>query len=212
MQKPYIIGITGGSASGKTLFLKRLLSHFSENEICLISQDNYYKPIHLQIKDENGIENFDIPESIDVDRYAADIQSLRDGKDIHVKEYTFNKKDVVPKMLKFLSCPIIVVEGIFVFHFLEIAHLIDLRIFIDAKNKIKLDRRINRDNIERGYDLTDVLYRWENHVTPTYKKYIRPYKKYADIVIPNNNNFDKGLEVICHFLKSKIILQKEIMG
>lgn len=204
MQKPYIIGITGGSASGKTLFLKRLLERFSEKEICLISQDNYYKPIHLQTKDVNGIENFDIPESIDVDRYATDIQALRDGKDVTIEEYTFNKKDAVPKLLTFHSAPIIVVEGIFVFHFTEIAHLIDLRIFIDAKNKIKLNRRINRDNVERGYDLTDVLYRWENHVTPTYIKYIRPYKKNADIIIPNNDNFEKGLEVITVFLKEKI--------
>jgi uridine kinase len=204
MQKPYIIGITGGSASGKTLFLKRLLRHFTEKEICLISQDNYYKPIHLQTKDVNGIENFDIPESIDADRYATDIQALRDGKDVTIEEYTFNKKDAVPKLLTFHSAPIIVVEGIFVFHFTEIAHLIDLRIFIDAKNKIKLNRRINRDNVERGYDLTDVLYRWENHVTPTYIKYIRPYKKNADIIIPNNDNFEKGLEVITVFLKEKI--------
>jgi uridine kinase len=204
MQKPYIIGITGGSASGKTLFLKKLLERFDESEICLISQDNYYKPIHLQTKDANGIENFDIPESIDAERYAADIMALRDGKDITIEEYTFNKKDAVPKMLTFKSSPIIVVEGIFVFHFLEIAHLIDLRVFIDAKNKIKLDRRINRDNIERGYDLTDVLYRWENHVTPTYNKFIKPYKKYADLVIPNNDNFEKGLEVLSVFLKSKI--------
>jgi uridine kinase len=206
MKKPYIIGITGGSASGKTLFLKKLLELFDPNDICLISQDNYYKPIHLQIKDENGIENFDIPESIDVERYSADIKALREGKDIEVEEYTFNKKGVVPKMLSFKSRPIIVVEGIFVFHFLEIAHLIDLRVFIDAKNKIKLDRRINRDNIERGYDLTDVLYRWENHVTPTYEKYIKPHKKYADIVVPNNDNFDKGLEVVCAFLHEKVKL------
>jgi uridine kinase len=204
MKKPYIIGITGGSASGKTLFLKKLLERFPANDICLISQDNYYKPIHLQTKDENGIENFDIPESIDEVRYSADIQALSNGKDVQIEEYTFNKKDLVPKMLTFHSSPIIVVEGIFVFHFLEIAHLIDLQVFIDAKNKIKLDRRINRDNIERGYDLTDVLYRWENHVTPTYNKYIKPYKKYADLVIPNNDNFEKGLDVLSVFLNQKI--------
>ena len=205
MQKPYIIGITGGSASGKTLFLKKLLEQFEPSEICLISQDNYYKPIHLQTKDDNGIENFDIPDSIDYERYANDIMDLRDGKNISIEEYTFNKKGAIPKILTFHSSPIIVVEGIFVFHFLEIAHLIDLRIFIDAKNKIKLDRRINRDNVERGYNLTDVLYRWENHVTPTYNKYIKPYKKYADIVIPNNDNFEKGLEVLSVFLKNKIV-------
>ena len=91
-----------------------------------------------------------------------------------------------------------------VFYFPDVSTLLDLKVFIDAKDKVKLQRRIKRDNEERGYDLTDVMYRWQNHVTPTYEKYIRPYKKIADVVIPNNINFERGLEVLVTFLKSKI--------
>mgnify|MGYP000673865718 FL=1 len=97
-----------------------------------------------------------------------------------------------------------VVEGIFVFHFPEVADLLDLKIFIDAKDKIKLKRRIKRDNEERGYDLQDVMYRWKFHVKPTYEEYIRPHKFHADLVIPNNNHFEKGLDVVVSYLKSKI--------
>lgn len=203
MTNPFIVGITGGSASGKTLFLERLLNTFEEDEICLISQDNYYKPLHLQPKDENGIENFDVPQSIDFEEYASDIRKIQKGETVYRKEYTFNNTSKTPKTLTFNPSPIIVVEGIFVFYYTELTELLDLKIFIDAKDHIKLKRRIIRDKVERGYDLDDVLYRYEKHVMPTYEKFIKPFKNEADIIVPNNHNFDKGLEVVKSFLQAK---------
>jgi uridine kinase len=96
------------------------------------------------------------------------------------------------------------VEGIFVFYFPEIARLIDLKIFVDAKEHVKIKRRIIRDNNERGYDLDDVLYRWEHHVAPTYDKFILPLRSEADIIINNNSRFDTGLQVLTGFLKGKL--------
>jgi len=203
MNKPFIVGITGGSASGKTLFLKSLIDHFSADEICLVSQDNYYKDRHLQPKDENGVENFDTPQSIEFDEYARDIKALKEGKVVTRKEYTFNNPNVVPEILTFNPAKIIVVEGLFVFYFPELTKLLDLKVFIDAKDYVKLKRRIFRDNSERGYDLDDVLYRYEKHVAPTYEKYIEPFKFDADVIIPNNNKFDKGLEVLVSYLKEQ---------
>jgi uridine kinase len=202
--KPFIVGITGGSGSGKTFFLKSLINSFTDKEICLISQDNYYKSKHLQPLDENGIHNFDTPNSIDFEQYAADILMLKSGKQVERIEYTFNNPNNEPSILEFNPAPIIVVEGIFVFYFQEIAKLLDLKIFIDAKEHIKLKRRIIRDKEERGYDMEDVLYRYENHVAPTFYRYIEPFKPEADIVIPNNRNFEKALEVLTTFLKTKI--------
>ena len=202
MTNPLIVGITGGSASGKTFFLERLLNTFEENEICLISQDNYYKPIHLQPKDENGVENFDVPQSIDFEEYASDIRKIQKGEPVYRKEYTFNNSSKAPKTLIFKPSPIIVVEGIFVFYYPELTELLDLKIFIDAKDHIKLKRRIIRDKVERGYDLDDVLYRYEKHVMPTYEKFIKPFKNEADIIVPNNHNFDKGLEVVKSYLQA----------
>lgn len=204
MNTPFIVGITGGSASGKTLFLKSLLNHFPKEDICLVSQDNYYKDRHLQPKDENGVENFDTPQSIEFDEYTRDIKMLKEGKAVIRKEYTFNNPSVVPKMLEFKPSKIIVVEGLFVFYFPELANLLDLKVFIDAKDYVKLKRRILRDNAERGYDLDDVLYRYEKHVAPTYEKYIEPFKYDADVIIPNNSKFDKGLEVLVSYLKNII--------
>lgn len=201
---PYIIGITGGSASGKTFFMKSLIDSFAEEEICRISQDNYYLPRHKIPKDINGIENFDLPETIDHALFAAHIAQLKNGEEIHQKEYTFNNSAATPKLLVLHPRPIIIVEGLFVFFFPEIVNQIDLKVFVDAKEHVKIKRRIIRDNDERGYDLADVLYRWENHVAPTYDKFIDPLRSQADIVINNNTKFDTGLEVLKSFLKMKI--------
>jgi uridine kinase len=201
---PYIVGITGGSASGKTSFLKSLIDSFDTEEICLISQDNYYKPRDQQPLDENGVENFDTPFSINFNRYAEDINKLRQGETVYLQEYTYNNPKIQPKTLEFRSAPIIVVEGIFVFYFPEISKLLDLKLFIDAKEHIKLKRRIIRDQVERGYDLDDVLYRYEMHVAPTYEKYIEPFKQDADLIIPNNVSYEKSLDIIVNYLKGKI--------
>jgi len=204
MKTPYIVGITGGSASGKTMFLNSLLGSFSDKEICLISQDNYYKAIELQTLDEEGVHNFDIPSSIDFDAYKSDIIAIRSGKSVQRQEYTFNNPDKTPEIITLNPSPIIIVEGIFVFYHPQILDLIDLKVFIDAEEHVKLKRRIVRDKVERGYDLEDVLYRYEKHVAPTYDKYIKPYKSEADIIIPNNHHFKNGLEVLVAFLDKKI--------
>lgn len=201
---PYIVGVTGGSGSGKTYFIERLMNTFGDDQICLASQDNYYKPLALQPQDENGVTNFDTPSSIDFEAYLKDILTLRSGQAVQKTEYTFNNPKTTPRMLTFLPTPIIILEGIFAFYDKALLPLIDLKIFIDADEEVKLKRRIVRDNRERGYDLDDVLYRYEKHVSPTYEKYIKPCKKEADIIINNNQNFDKGLAVIVSFLKGKV--------
>mgnify|MGYP002713028883 CR=1 FL=1 len=202
---PFIIGITGGSGSGKTRFLNGLLSKFSKDEVCLISQDNYYKPRDVQPLDKNGIKNFDLPESIDFEAYKADILSLKNGNIVTRKEYTFNNPSAVPKTITLTPAPVIVVEGIFVLYYRPIAEILDMKLYIDAKDYIKLIRRIVRDDKERGYDLDDVLYRYEHHVMPTYEKHIKPFKSEADIIIPNHKSFDSALDVIETYVRSKMV-------
>lgn len=202
MKTAYTIGITGGSGSGKTHFLNKLSSHFSSEQVCLISQDHYYKPIHLQIRDENGIENFDLPEAIDRDLFLADIQKLRAGDVLRKKEYTFNKPKSEAKEMVLTPAPILIVEGLFVQYFEDVNALLDLKIFIEAKTHLKVARRIRRDGIERGYDVNDVLYRFEHHVMPVYESLIEPLKHQADFIIPNNSKVDISAHVIAGYLKT----------
>ena len=204
MPQPYTIGITGGSGSGKTFFIKELSSHFRPEEICLISQDHYYKPLEAQFTDEKGVQNFDLPTSIDKDALAGDILTLKSGRSIVKKEYTFNNPKATPLELEFKPAPILIVEGLFVQYFPEIVKELDLRIFIEARDYVKLTRRIRRDNEERGYDLNDVLYRYENHVMPIYDSLIEPLKHQADLIIPNNNHFEHALHVLVRALKSHL--------
>ncbi|MEO1051805.1 MAG: uridine kinase [Bacteroidota bacterium] len=204
MQEPLVVGITGGSASGKTLFLDHLLKKFSKEELCLLPLDNYYKNREDQPEDENGVKNFDTPDSILLNEYISDIERLKAGEAFTRFEYTFNNPNVKPRELEFYPAPILVVEGLFIFYFEEIRNLIDLKIFIETEPYIKLKRRIIRDRNERGYDLEDVLYRFEKHVMPMYERYIEPYKNEADIIVPNNRNFNTGLDVITAFLQSKL--------
>lgn len=202
--KPFTIGITGGSGSGKTYFLKNLSEQFTSEEICLISQDHYYQPRDLQKVDEQGVKNFDLPEAIQKERFLEDILKLKRGEVLIKEEYTFNNPNVKPQILEFKPAPVLVIEGLFVQYFSEIEKELDLKIFIEAKNHLKLSRRIRRDNEERGYDLDDVLYRYENHVMPVYDSMIKPLKHKADLVIPNNSNFNQALNVVVAFIKTKL--------
>lgn len=202
--KPYLIGITGGSGSGKTYFLEHLLDKFPKNQVCVISQDNYYKSIDKIEQDANGVENFDVPEAIDYEAFVKDLQAIQAGQEVQRLEYMFNNSTRKPKTLTFYPRPVIIVEGLFVFYLDKIRELIDLKLFIEAKAHIRIKRRIIRDNKERGYDLEDVLYRYEYHVMPSYERYVEPIKNLADFVIPNNQNPDKALDVVVTFLKNKI--------
>lgn len=201
MQKPFIIGITGGSGSGKTTFINELKKDFSKKKICIISQDDYYRPIDQQPVDNKGVEDFDQPKSIDKSAFVNDVKRLIKGKRVKRLEYVFNNKDVKPKTLVFSPAPIIIVEGIFVFHFKKMRPLLDLKIFLDAKENLKVIRRIKRDRVERNYPLDDVLYRYEHHVMPTFEKYILPYRDGADIVVNNNAAMSSGLTVVKGFIR-----------
>jgi uridine kinase len=204
MKKPFTIGITGGSGSGKTYFLKNLSAQFKPEDICLLSQDHYYRPREQQKVDNRGVQNFDLPEAIERERLAADILKIKQGEILKIKEYTFNNPNVQPEILEFKPAPILVIEGLFVQYFPEVEKELDLKIFIEAKDHVKLSRRIRRDNDERGYDLNDVLYRYENHVMPIYESLIEPLKHKADIVIPNNSQCSRGLDVLTVYLKTKL--------
>jgi uridine kinase len=196
MKKPFVIGITGGSGSGKTTFIKQLESKFSTAQVCMLSMDNYYKARELQEKDVNDTHNFDLPTSFRRDDFYGDVLKLLNGENVIIKEYTFNNPLAKSNDLVFTSAPVIIIEGIFVFSFKEIADLIDLKIFIEVKEHLKLIRRIKRDSEERNYPIDDVLYRYEKHVFPTFEQYILPQRDEADIVINNNTHFGHTIELI----------------
>jgi|SRR5690606_108516 len=208
MDKPYVIGIAGSSGSGKTFFLKSFLNHFKDSDITLISQDDYYIPANTKTQEENRLYNFDLPTAIDRDAFYKDIKDLFDGKTIYKEEYTFNNPNIKPKMLEIKPAPILIVEGLFIFHYEEVNNLLDYRIFLDANEDVALERRRKRDLLERGYDHDDVMYKWINHVVPSYNTYLLPYKEITDKVIINNTDdpevINSATDLISQDLRQKL--------
>ena len=202
MQAPFLVGLTGLSGSGKTTFLHHLQETFPERDLCVISQDNYYKPKEEQPQDSQGVHNFDLPTSIDRAAFHRDIVQILEGKVVKREEYTFNNRLATPKMLTFEPRPIVLIEGLFIYYYEEIRQLLDLKLFLHAQETTAFTRRIKRDRLERNYPLEDVLYRYQKHVLPSYEHYIKPFQKEADIVVNNHRNFDRGLEVVTAYLQS----------
>ncbi len=199
--KPLVIGITGGSGSGKSSLVKALRASFSEGEVCLLPQDEYYLPIGQLSRDEEGIVNFDLPSALNWPEFERDLDLLLAGEPFERPEYTFNNEKLVPKVICYQPAPVVLVEGVHVFYKASVRDKLDLKVFVHAKENLKIIRRIKRDQIERNYPLDDVLYRYENHVAPIFEKFIEPYLEEADLVVNNNASFDWGLRVLQGYLR-----------
>jgi uridine kinase len=202
--KPFLIGISGGSGSGKTTLVNTIREKFSTEDVCVILQDDYYFPREKMPVDKIGEKHFDLPKCIDKKKLNSDIRKILSGETVEKEEYTFNNPNIKPKMLVYKPAPIVVVEGLFVFHYKKIAPLFDLKIFVHAQDTLKIIRRIKRDQIERGYPIDDVLYKYEHHVMPSFEKYILPYKDDADIVLNNNDDMEGGIEFITGFISNRL--------
>lgn len=200
----FIIGISGGSGSGKTSFIRDIREHFDVDDVCFLSQDDYYKPRDKQQEDENGIKNFDLPDSIEQDDFYFDLVKLTNGMEVERQEYTFNNEQKEERTLTFKPAPVIIVEGLFVFQNHRVFDLLDLKILIHATDTQKIIRRIKRDRVERNYPLEDVLYRYEHHVLPSFEAYIMPFFNKVDIVINNNKSYTLGKEMLISYLEKRL--------
>ena len=203
MKKPYIIGIAGGSGAGKTFFLKSLRQHFDENTLCIISQDNYYRPANEQILDDNGQINFDRPEGIDDAAFLEDVALLSKNQTVSRQEYMFNQPGVVGQIIELKPAPVVIVEGLFIFHFTKIRKIFDLKIFINSEHQIRLERRLIRDNKERGLTEEVIRYQWENHVIPAENEFLLPYRGEVDMNIDNNGENGEEIDKLVMLIQEK---------
>lgn len=189
--KPFVIGICGGSGSGKTTLLKKLSNFYGQEEVSILTMDNYYFPIEEQQKDDNGIVNFDLPTALNEKKLSEDLQELVNGNTIEVKEYFFNSPPDKNVLLSVIPKDIIIVEGLFIFHYPKVRSLIDFSVFVEVDASVQLDRRIYRDQDSRGYSQQEIIYQWNEHVTPCYNNYIVPHKPEADFLYRNDFNSEE---------------------
>jgi len=199
-----IIGICGGSGSGKTTLLKRISKKYSKFQPVIFSMDNYYLPIKQQFKDENGEINFDLPTALDEERLSNDLLNLVNGQPIEIKEYHFNAPPDKNILITINPSDLIIVEGLFLFHYLKVKNLLNFSVFIEVDLETQLDRRLYRDQESRGYSRESILYQWENHVLPCYDSYLLPYKKDADFIFRNDMHSDVDFEKLIASLDEQI--------
>lgn len=200
----FIIGISGGTGCGKTTMVNQLIRKFSKGKICVISQDSYYKTTdHLSYNEREKI-NFDHPDAIDFDLLIEDITALKSGKEIYQPVYSFAKHNRLKDTKHTLPTKVVIVEGILLFNNEKLRELFDVNIFIDTDTDERLIRRIKRDILERNRDIEEVISRYQETLKPMHKQFIEPIKKYADIIIPNNDNNTVAIDVLYTVIKERL--------
>jgi uridine kinase len=200
---PLVIGICGGSGSGKTTLLKRISSEINQLSPAIFSMDNYYHPIEKQLKDANGEYNFDLPSALDEVKMSMDLSALLSGKTLEIKEYHFNAPPNKNTLLTIHPSPVVIVEGLFLFHYKKVREMIDFSIFMEVDTAIQLDRRLYRDQETRGYTREAIIYQWENHVKPCFKQFLLPYEHQADFRFHNDGRADDEFERLMYDLNKR---------
>lgn len=199
-----IIGIAGGSGSGKTTVVKAITEHLNKN-VAIISQDSYYKDSsHIPVEERKNI-NFDHPDAIDWDLLCQQLSDLRAGKTIQQPVYSYitctrSKEDTVT----IKPADVIIVEGILIFSVAKLRKLLDIKIFVDAEPDDRLMRIIYRDILERGRNMDTAFEHYCDTVKPMHLQFIEPSKRYADIIIPEGGHNQVAVEVIVNTVEKAL--------
>ena len=190
-----VIGIAGGTGSGKTTLMKRLVDHFGD-VVTVMSHDNYYRRRDgLSMEDRQKI-NYDEPAALETDLMVRHLAQLRRGESVACPEYDFAAHNRSDKTRTLVPKKVIIVEGILIFEDPALRELMDIRIFVDTDADVRLCRRIARDVSERGRTLDSVLDQYQTTVKPMHEKYVEPSKKYANIVVPEGGRNFVALDMI----------------
>ena len=196
MIKPLIIGISGGTGSGKTRFTKELIERCDSNYVIYISQDSYYKDLSHMSYEERCNVNFDSPDSIDFKELYRDIKKLTDNNDADIPIYDYKRHKRMQETKKIKSKPIIIIEGIFSLYTPKVRDLIDCKIFVDTPADLRILRRAKRDINKRGRTIESIFLQYIKTVKPMHEKFIEPTKSYADIIVKDGGKNKMAIDTI----------------
>ena len=195
MNNILVIGIAGGTGSGKTTLMNNLIETF-QDDVTLLSHDNYYKRHDDLTYEERCGLNYDEPAALETDLMAVHLDKLRHGEAIDCPVYDFTQHNRSNETIRIVPKKVIIVEGILIFENKELRELMDVRIFVDTDADVRLCRRILRDVRERGRTLESVLSQYQDTVKPMHEMYVEPSKKYANIIVPEGGRNLVALDMI----------------
>jgi uridine kinase len=191
-----IIGIAGGTGSGKTTVVHQIMNELPETEVGIISQDSYYKENSNLSFDERSLINFDHPRANDFDLLVKHLQELKAGNNIDQPVYSFVTHNRTDDTIYTHPRKVMIVEGILILANPELRDLFDVKIFVHADSDERLIRRLKRDIAERGRDMDEVLNRYQTTLKPMHQQFIEPTKAFADIIIPNDKYNTVAIDVV----------------
>lgn len=199
-----IIGIAGGTGSGKTTVVKQIINELPPDEVGVISQDSYYKDTSHLSYDERVKINFDHPKAIDFDLLVTHLKQLKSGGTVDQPIYSFVDHNRTGKTILTVPKPVMIVEGILILAHPDIRDMFDIKIFVHADSDERLIRRLKRDIAERGRDLDEVLNRYQTTLKPMHQQFIEPTKEFADIIIPTNRYNTVAVDIVRTIIHQKI--------
>ena len=207
MTAPLVLGIAGGTASGKTTVARKIHEAFA-SRVAFIDQDSYYRPLdHLNLEERREV-NFDHPDAFDTDLLVAHVKSLKAGTSVEKPVYDFVTSTRQPRTVAVNPADLILIEGILVLHMEALRQEMDVRIFVETEDDVRIIRRLTRDIKERGRDFDHVIHQYFRHVRPMHMAFVEPSKRWADIVVPHGGNNEIAIDMLVGAIKARLVKGK----
>ena len=201
---PLVIGICGGTGSGKTTITDRIILALSEQRVAILQQDNYYKDFPDLTLEERKKQNFDHPDSMDTQLLVKHVCRLRQGKPIARPTYDFADYRRLPRTVAIKPKAALIIEGILIFESQALRELMDIKIFVDTDADLRIIRRLSRDIRERGRTVESVIQQYLSTVRPMHLEFVEPSKRYADVIIPEGGYNDVGIDLVIQKIRSLV--------
>lgn len=199
-----IIGIAGGTGSGKTTVVRKIIERLPEGEVALLPQDSYYRDnSHLPLE-QRLVINFDHPDAIEFELLIRHLKELKEGHTIQLPVYSYLTCTRSSETIPVKPCDVIIVEGILVLCNPELRAMMDLKVFVDADPDDRLIRVINRDIVERGRTVSMVMERYERTLKPMHEQFIEPTKRFADLIVPQGGNNHIAIDILTKYIENNL--------
>ncbi|KAL8049224.1 hypothetical protein ABFX02_06G007800 [Erythranthe guttata] len=205
LKQPFVIGVSGGTASGKTTVCDMIIQQLHDHRVVLVNQDSFYRGLTPEELKRVHEYNFDHPDAFDTEQLLECVGKLKAGQPVHVPIYDFKSHQRSSESFRQVNASdVIILEGILVFHDQRVRNLMNMKIFVDTDADVRLARRIRRDTVERGRDINSVLEQYAKFVKPAFDDFVLPSKKYADVIIPRGGDNHVAIDLIVQHIRTKL--------